>query len=121
MRVIPTDIADVKILEPKKHGDHRGFFSEIYSRRALRDLAGIDIEFVQDNHSLSAEKGVLRDSRRARLLATLMRMPNSHVLNEERASKRCTPRSTPSQASCATSSATARLLTYAIASRIIPA
>ena len=60
MRVIPTDIPDVKILEPKKHGDNRGFFSEIYSRKALRDLAGIDIEFVQDNHSLSAEKGVLR-------------------------------------------------------------
>ena len=60
MRVIPTDIPEVKILEPKKHGDHRGFFSEIYSRKALRDLAGIDIEFVQDNHSLSAEKSVLR-------------------------------------------------------------
>ena len=60
MRVIPTDIPDVKILEPNKHGDHRGFFSEVYSRKALRDAAGIDLEFVQDNHSLSAEKGVLR-------------------------------------------------------------
>src|SRR5437870_1556755 len=60
MQVTETAIPAVKILQPKKHGDHRGFFSEIYSRRALRDLAGIDIEFVQDNHSLSAEKGVLR-------------------------------------------------------------
>jgi dTDP-4-dehydrorhamnose 3,5-epimerase len=60
MQVTETAIPAVKILSPKKHGDHRGFFSEVYSRKALRDLAGIDIEFVQDNHSLSAEKGVLR-------------------------------------------------------------
>src|SRR5439155_23971849 len=60
MQVIETAIPAVMILQPRKHGDHRGFFSEIYSRKALRDLAEIDIEFVQDNHSLSAEKGVLR-------------------------------------------------------------
>ena len=52
-------IADVKVLAPKKHGDHRGFFSEVYNKRALAE-AGIDIEFVQDNHSLSAEKGTVR-------------------------------------------------------------
>ena len=52
-------IADVKVLTPKKHGDHRGFFSEVYNRRALAE-AGIEIEFVQDNHSLSAEKGTVR-------------------------------------------------------------
>ena len=44
---------------PKKHGDHRGFFSEVYNKRTLA-AAGIDIDFVQDNHSLSAEKGVVR-------------------------------------------------------------
>src|SRR5690349_14097300 len=60
MQVTQTAIPAVKVLTPKKHGDHRGFFSEVYSRKALRDLAGIDLEFVQDNHSLSAEKGVLR-------------------------------------------------------------
>jgi dTDP-4-dehydrorhamnose 3,5-epimerase len=60
MQVSETAIPVVKILTPRKHGDHRGFFSEIYSRKAMRELAGIDLEFVQDNHSLSAEKGVLR-------------------------------------------------------------
>ncbi len=59
MQLIPTEIPDVKILEPKKFGDHRGFFSEVYSRKALRDL-GIDLEFVQDNQSLSVQKGVVR-------------------------------------------------------------
>lgn len=59
MQVIETNIPAVKILVPKKIGDHRGFFSEVYSRRALAE-AGITSEFVQDNHSLSAEKGVVR-------------------------------------------------------------
>src|SRR5436190_8157231 len=59
MQLIPTEIPAVKILVPKKFGDHRGFFSEIYSRKVLRSL-GIESDFVQDNHSLSAEKGVLR-------------------------------------------------------------
>jgi dTDP-4-dehydrorhamnose 3,5-epimerase len=59
MQVIETDIPAVKLLVPKKFGDHRGFFSEVYSRRALVDV-GIAAEFVQDNHSLSAEKGVIR-------------------------------------------------------------
>jgi dTDP-4-dehydrorhamnose 3,5-epimerase len=59
MQVIETAIPDVKLLVPKQFKDHRGFFSEVYSRKALRDV-GIDCEFVQDNHSLSVEKGVLR-------------------------------------------------------------
>ena len=59
MQVIPTQIPDVKIIVPAKHGDHRGFFSEIYSRKALAEI-GVDLEFVQDNHSLSAQKCVLR-------------------------------------------------------------
>ncbi len=53
------DIAGLILLEPKKHGDHRGFFSETYSRRRLAE-AGFDAEFVQDNHSLSVETGVVR-------------------------------------------------------------
>jgi dTDP-4-dehydrorhamnose 3,5-epimerase len=59
MQITETSIPAVKILQPKKHGDHRGFFSEVYSRKLFLD-AGIDIDFVQDNHSLSAEKGVVR-------------------------------------------------------------
>ena len=59
MQVTELDIPDVRILTPKKHGDNRGFFSETYNRNALAELR-IDIEFVQDNHSLSAEKGVVR-------------------------------------------------------------
>ncbi len=52
-------IPDVKVLTPKKNGDHRGFFSEVYNRKTLAE-AGIDITFVQDNHAFSAEKGVVR-------------------------------------------------------------
>lgn len=52
-------IPDVKLLSPKKFGDHRGFFSETYKRNQWA-AAGFDLEFVQDNHSMSAEKGVLR-------------------------------------------------------------
>lgn len=59
MQLIPTDIPDVKILVPKQYKDHRGFFSEVYSRKALADV-GIAADFLQDNHSLSVEKGVLR-------------------------------------------------------------
>src|SRR5678816_2227132 len=59
MHVIETAIPDVKVLVPKQFKDHRGFFSEVYSRKALNEL-GIGCEFVQDNHSLSVEKGVLR-------------------------------------------------------------
>jgi dTDP-4-dehydrorhamnose 3,5-epimerase len=59
MQVIETAISDVKILVPKQFKDHRGFFSEVYNRNALKDV-GITKDFVQDNHSLSVEKGVLR-------------------------------------------------------------
>jgi dTDP-4-dehydrorhamnose 3,5-epimerase len=59
MELRPTSIPDVKVLVPKKFGDQRGFFSEVYSRRVLAEL-GIDVEFVQDNHAYSAQCGVLR-------------------------------------------------------------
>ena len=52
-------ISILKLLKPERHGDHRGFFSETYSRRKYSEL-GIDVEFVQDNHSLSREFGTLR-------------------------------------------------------------
>lgn len=59
MQVEATTLPDVKIIHAKKFGDHRGFFSETYSARAFGE-AGIDLVFVQDNHSLSAEVGTLR-------------------------------------------------------------
>lgn len=59
MEIVSTEIPAVKIVRPKKFGDHRGFFSETYNKRALQE-AGIQLEFVQDNHSLSATKGTIR-------------------------------------------------------------
>ena len=54
-----TPLAGVRIITPKKLGDNRGFFSETYNRQALA-AAGVDLQFVQDNHSLSARAGTLR-------------------------------------------------------------
>ena len=59
MQVEHLNIPDVRLLSPRKHGDRRGFFSETYSRKALA-VIGIDIDFVQDNHSYSADKGTVR-------------------------------------------------------------
>jgi dTDP-4-dehydrorhamnose 3,5-epimerase len=59
LSVEDTAIPAVKIVTPKKFGDHRGFFSETWSRRTFAD-AGIDLDFVQDNQSLSAPVGTLR-------------------------------------------------------------
>src|SRR5260370_9825295 len=52
-------IPSVKVVTPKKHGDARGFFSEVYNRSAWRNV-GLDFVFVQDNHSFSAAIGTLR-------------------------------------------------------------
>jgi dTDP-4-dehydrorhamnose 3,5-epimerase len=59
LNVIRTEIPEVLLLEPKVFGDERGFFFESYNRRAFRDIVGMDVEFVQDNHSMS-ERNVLR-------------------------------------------------------------
>ena len=59
MRVIRTEIPDVLILEPKVFGDERGFFFESYNKNTFREATGLDVEFVQDNHSRS-RRGVLR-------------------------------------------------------------
>jgi len=59
MEIKATAIPEVKIVTPARFGDHRGFFAEVYNRRALAE-AGVDVEFVQDNHSYSAERGTLR-------------------------------------------------------------
>lgn len=59
MEILTTAIPDVRLLRPRRHGDDRGFFSEVYSRRALAE-AGLEFDFVQDNHSRSARRGTLR-------------------------------------------------------------
>ncbi len=59
MNVIPTQLKDCVIIEPKVFGDHRGFFLDTFQADRYRDMAGISLPFVQDNHSRSA-KGVLR-------------------------------------------------------------
>ena len=59
MKAIPTAIAQVLVIEPAVFGDARGAFFESWNRRAFSKLAGHDVEFVQDNHSVSA-RGVLR-------------------------------------------------------------
>lgn len=55
MKVIPTAIPDVKILEPRVFGDERGFFLESYNQNTLQECAGITEKFVQDNHSRSSQ------------------------------------------------------------------
>jgi dTDP-4-dehydrorhamnose 3,5-epimerase len=59
MNIETTPIPDVRLITPERHGDHRGFLSEVYSRRALA-AAGIEIDLVQDNHTLSAMAGTVR-------------------------------------------------------------
>lgn len=59
LKVTKTKLQDVKLIEPAVFGDNRGFFTESYSQRDFQS-AGIDINFIQDNHSLSRQAGVLR-------------------------------------------------------------
>lgn len=59
MKITPQSIPDVLLLEPRRFGDDRGFFSEVWKRSALA-AQGFTVDFVQDNHSLSREVGVLR-------------------------------------------------------------
>jgi dTDP-4-dehydrorhamnose 3,5-epimerase len=59
LNIEPTAIPDVKILTPKRFDDGRGFFSEVYNRKRYED-AGVRLDFVQDNHSLSEKAGTIR-------------------------------------------------------------
>jgi len=59
MNIVPTEIPDVLIVEPKVFGDSRGFFFESFNQRQFEQLTGFAPSFVQDNHSRSA-RGVLR-------------------------------------------------------------
>ena len=59
MQVLTTELPGVLIIEPDRFGDARGFFSESWNRRRMAGH-GVEIDFVQDNHSLSVEPGTLR-------------------------------------------------------------
>ena len=59
MKIVATAIPDVLIIEPRVFGDARGFFFESFNEQAFRTATGLNVAFVQDNHSRSAQ-GVLR-------------------------------------------------------------
>ena len=59
MQLEPLAISDVKVLKAERFFDNRGLFCESYNKRELREL-GIDIDFVQDNHSVSKHAGTVR-------------------------------------------------------------
>lgn len=59
MKVTRTAVPDALLLEPKVFGDARGFFLESYNERTFREATGLEVRFVQDNHSRSG-RGVLR-------------------------------------------------------------
>lgn len=59
MNIIKMEIEEVVIIEPKVFGDRRGWFTETYSKEKFKEQ-GIKVDFIQDNHSFSAQKGTLR-------------------------------------------------------------
>lgn len=59
MEIARTNIPDVLIVHPRKHSDHRGFFSEVFKSDEL-SRHGVDLNWVQDNHSYSVTRGVVR-------------------------------------------------------------
>lgn len=59
MKVLPSEIPEVLIIEPRVFGDERGFFYESYNQQAFCENTGVEVEFVQDNHSMS-RRHVLR-------------------------------------------------------------
>jgi dTDP-4-dehydrorhamnose 3,5-epimerase len=59
LEVVATRLSDVLLITPARFGDHRGFFSESWNRKRMAE-AGLEIDFVQDNHSLSRDVGTIR-------------------------------------------------------------
>ncbi|PAV31534.1 dTDP-4-dehydrorhamnose 3,5-epimerase [Virgibacillus profundi] len=59
MKIIDTKLEDIKIIEPKVFKDHRGFFMESFNHQKFAEL-GLEFDFLQDNHSLSVDKDVIR-------------------------------------------------------------
>jgi dTDP-4-dehydrorhamnose 3,5-epimerase len=83
MLVQPTEIEGVAVVTPRRHGDARGWFSETWSRAALA-AAGLDLDFVQDNHSLSRDAGTVRGlhcQRPPHAQAKLVRVATGRILD----------------------------------------
>ena len=82
MKVIETQLPGVRIIEPRVHGDSRGFFVETFQAERYRREAGIELAFVQDNHSRSG-RGVLRGmhSQRSRPQGKLVRVARGEVFD----------------------------------------
>ncbi|TNF63385.1 MAG: dTDP-4-dehydrorhamnose 3,5-epimerase [Rhodobacteraceae bacterium] len=83
MKITRTGLDGLLVLEPARFGDQRGFFSESWNRRTLA-REGIDIDFVQDNHSLSARAGTLRGlhfQRPPHAQAKLVRCGRGHLFD----------------------------------------
>ena len=82
MKVIETQLPGVRIIEPRVHGDSRGFFVETFQAERYRRDAGIELAFVQDNHSRSG-RGVLRGmhSQRSRPQGKLVRVARGEVFD----------------------------------------
>ncbi len=59
MRATPADIPEIVVLEPKIFNDDRGFFFESFNKKTFKNITGVNIDFVQDNHSKSVQ-GVIR-------------------------------------------------------------
>ena len=59
MKIQQLKIPEVLILEPSKHGDDRGYFSEVFNETTLKN-AGVELGWVQDNHAMSRDKNTLR-------------------------------------------------------------
>jgi dTDP-4-dehydrorhamnose 3,5-epimerase len=76
-KTLPTKIDGVVLIEPTVYGDERGFFVETFRESELPSL-GIDVEFVQDNHSRSAAN-VLRGIHRQQGQAKLVRCPSGRI------------------------------------------
>ncbi len=83
MEIERAPIDDVLIIRPKKNGDHRGFLSETFKASALKE-AGVDLDWIQDNHSFSATRGVVRGlhfQRAPKAQAKLLRVVRGAILD----------------------------------------
>ena len=82
LNVIQTELDGVLVIEPNSFGDARGFFLETFQAERYRELAGIDLPFVQDNHSRSS-RGVLRGlhAQRAHPQGKLVRVARGEVFD----------------------------------------
>jgi dTDP-4-dehydrorhamnose 3,5-epimerase len=82
VKVVPTELAGVVLIQPTVHGDERGFFVETFQVQRYLDAAGIALAFVQDNHSRS-RRGVLRGLhlQKARPQGKLVRVARGEVFD----------------------------------------